>query len=232
MKEFVHKIPGRAEAERYYNYPYEAFKEALVNAVYHKSYEEREPVEVRVYRDRIAILSYPGPMPPLSKDNINNATVASRRYRNRRIGDFLKELHLAEGRSTGFPKIREALKNNGSPEPLFETDNDREYFQVTIRIHSKAKKSIIEKKTGTRLVERLVEGLVENQRKLLWLMSVNPSVSKRELAGKIKISTTAIDKSITALKKKGLLRRVGPDKGGHWEVTEAALKKIKVMIKK
>ncbi len=51
-------------------------------------------------------------------------------------------------------------------------------------------------------------------------MSINPYVSKRELAGKINISTTAIDKSITALKKKGLLRRVGPDKGGHWEVVK------------
>jgi ATP-dependent DNA helicase RecG len=43
-------------------------------------------------------------------------------------------------------------------------------------------------------------------------------MSKKDLSHKIGISTTAIDKNINQLKKKGLLLRVGPDKGGHWEV--------------
>ena len=47
----------------------------------------------------------------------------SRRYRNRRIGEFLKEMHLTEERNTGFRKIRNALCYNGSPEPLFEADD-------------------------------------------------------------------------------------------------------------
>ena len=76
-----------------------------------------------------------------------------------------------------------------------------------------------EKKTiEKRLVEGLVEGLVENQRKMLEIIKSNPSVSKDVLATQIGISTTAIDKNIIQLKKKGLLKRVGPDKGGHWEV--------------
>ena len=61
--------------------------------------------------------------------------VASRNYRNRRIGDFLKELHLTEGRSTGFPKIRQALRKNGSAEPVFETDERNSYFLAHIDIH-------------------------------------------------------------------------------------------------
>ena len=52
----------------------------------------------------------------------------SRRYRNRRIGEFLKELNMTEGRGTGIPKILRAMKANGSPDPRFETDNDRTYF--------------------------------------------------------------------------------------------------------
>ena len=139
IKEFVRKIPGRAEADRFFNYPYAALEEVLVNAVYHRSYEDHEPVEVRVYSDRILVVSYPGPMPPLNKYNINKAVVTPRRYRNRRLGDFLKELHLTEGRSTGFPKIRRALKKNGSPASLFETDDEREYFMAVIKIHPKAR---------------------------------------------------------------------------------------------
>ena len=44
-----------------------------------------------------------------------------RRYRNRQIGEFLKELEMTEGRSTGIPKILKEMAANGSPAPLFET---------------------------------------------------------------------------------------------------------------
>lgn len=69
------------------------------------------------------------------------------------------------------------------------------------------------------MVEGLVEGLVESQKKILELAKQNPRISKAELANKIGISTTAIDKNIETLKQKGLIKRIGPDKGGHWEIT-------------
>ena len=59
----------------------------------------------------------------------------ARPYRNRRIGEFLKELKLTEGRNTGIPKIKRALKNNGSKEPEFETNETRDYFITTIFMH-------------------------------------------------------------------------------------------------
>ncbi len=68
------------------------------------------------------------------------------------------------------------------------------------------------------MVEGLVEGLVESQKEILKLISGNPRISKQELSEKIGISTTAIDKNISKLKQKGLLKRVGPAKGGYWEV--------------
>ncbi|TFH43931.1 MAG: AAA family ATPase [ANME-2 cluster archaeon] len=138
ITESVRKVPGQAEAIRFFNYPYEAIDESLVNAVYHRSYQDDSPVEVRIFPNRIEILSYPGPLPPLNKDNLMNENITVRRYRNRRIGDFFKELHLTEGRSTGFPKIRRALEVNGSPGPTFETDEDRSYFLTTLKAHPEA----------------------------------------------------------------------------------------------
>ena len=67
---------------------------------------------------------------PQQRDEATN-----RRYRNRRIGEFLKELDLAEGRSTGVPKILRAMRNNGSPAPSFETDDDRTWFLVRLPAH-------------------------------------------------------------------------------------------------
>lgn len=109
-----------------------------------RSYEEREPVVVRVYPDKILVMSFPGPVPPLGKDNLNKPIITPPRYRNRRLGDFFKELELTEGRCTGFPKIRRALKANGSPAPIFQTDDDREYFMVTLKINPRAKKMAAE----------------------------------------------------------------------------------------
>lgn len=56
----------------------------------------------------------------------------ARRYRNRRLGDFLKELDLTEGRATGIPTIQKSLRDNGSPKASIETDDDRTYFLMTI----------------------------------------------------------------------------------------------------
>ena len=75
-------------------------------------------------------------------------------------------------------------------------------------------------KLGNGLVEKLVEGLAENQKEILILIAHNPRVSKKAMAQSLGISTTAIDKNLTTLKQKGLLKRIGPDKGGYWEVVE------------
>lgn len=136
IAEKVFKLPNQAEAIRVFNYPYAAIEEALTNAIYHKSYQIPEPVTVRIERDRIIITSVPGPDRSISDDDIKRNRLVSKRYRNRRIGDFLKELHLSEGRNTGVPTMLRALKDNGSMPPIFETDEDRSYFSVTFIIHS------------------------------------------------------------------------------------------------
>ncbi len=59
----------------------------------------------------------------------------SRRSRNRRIGEFLKELEMTEGRSTGIPRLLKAMATNGLPAPLFETDEDRLSFVVRLPHH-------------------------------------------------------------------------------------------------
>jgi len=41
-----------------------------------------------------------------------------------------------------------------------------------------------------------------------------------ELASELGISDRAVKKQIAKLKEQRLLRRIGPDKGGHWEVVE------------
>ena len=135
IREKVVKHKDRAQATRIFNYPFPAIEEALVNAVYHRSYEQREPVEVRVNPDVIEIVSYPGPDASIRMEALNSERIVARRYRNRRIGEFLKELDLTEGRCTGIPTIRAAMAGNGSPPPKFSTDDQRTHFLVELPVH-------------------------------------------------------------------------------------------------
>jgi ATP-dependent DNA helicase RecG len=135
LHETVIKYPDRAEATRVWNFPYAAIEEAVVNAVYHRSYEEREPIEVRISHDELTVLSFPGPDRSIRMEDLKAGRAVSRRYRNRRIGEFLKELEMTEGRSTGIPKILKEMAANGSPAPLFETDDDRLSFVIRLPRH-------------------------------------------------------------------------------------------------
>lgn len=120
IEEKVVKVDGRAEADRFFNYPYNALKEAVVNAVLHKNYKEDVPVEIRIYLDQIQIINFPGPEYYIDMEKFAAGKVRARRYRNPKIGEFFKEIDLSEKKSTGISKILRALKRNGSPLPDFK----------------------------------------------------------------------------------------------------------------
>ena len=113
-------------------------EEAVVNAVYHRGYDVREPVEIRIMHDELVVLSYPGPDRSVRLEQLRVGKAMPRRYRNRRIGEFLKELEFTEGRSTGIPKIIDAMQANGSPPAEFDFDEDHSYFMVRLPVHPAA----------------------------------------------------------------------------------------------
>ena len=55
---------------------------------------------------------------------------------------------------------------------------------------------------------------------ILVLISKNSKISKEQLKIKGKLTKKTVEYNIEKLKQKGLLKRVGPDKGGYWEVIE------------
>lgn len=133
IKKRISKPTDNEKSDKAFNYPYQAFEESVVNALYHRDYQEREPVEITIEPTHIDILSYAGPDRSITAEAIKEAKkLKARRYRNRRLGDFLKELDLTEGRATGIPSIQKALKENGSSAATIQTDDDRTYFLMTI----------------------------------------------------------------------------------------------------
>jgi len=169
-------------------------------------------------------------------DNWGGGYIRSRFYRNRRIGEFLKELDLAEGRNTGIGKIVRAMRENGSPPPEFYNPETRSFMTVILPIHEafKAEAERIsprlamttekgverarEKDLPENLPENLPETLTPSARRVYLKMKQQKGCTYDSLASAIGVTRETIRVSIASLVKHGLIRRVGPDKGGHWEV--------------
>jgi predicted HTH transcriptional regulator len=135
--------------------------------------------------------------------------------RNKEIMRVFRDLEIVEQLGSGIPRI---LKTHGRD--AFEI---RKSFLRVVFYYTKPVPEVQDTSTRTVIPEkssggRLVDGLAESQRLMLELIAENPRISKREMAEKIGISTTAIDKNITALNTRGLLARIGSDKGGYWKL--------------
>ena len=230
ITEKVVKYPDRAEADRFFNFPYAAIEEALANAVYHRAYDEREPIEVRVESDRIEIVSFPGPNRSVTIEGLKSYRVSNRRYRNRRIGDFLKELHLTEGRNTGFKKILNALEANGSPMPEFETDEDRSYFITRFFIHEKfidnadkvtpksRKGAEKEPKRSRKGAEKEPIKGIQRKSEILAYLAEHPTSTQTQIMEKMNITRKQVQKDMMELQKEGALLREGTNRSGRWVV--------------
>ena len=137
----------------------------------------------------------------------------------------MKELDLTEGRNTGFPKIYASMRKNGSPMPVFETDETNSYFKVTLPVHEvfmahepeEAQKST--RKVPEEYQKRLAMMLSPLQKAILAYLNDNPTAGRRELSEVIAdLTESKAQYHLRKLQKEGALVRVGADRGGHWEV--------------
>ena len=121
ISEMVVKYPDRAEADRFFNYPYIAVKEALVNAVCQKAYDIDKPITISVDYEKIEILSYPGLNKPVSLSSLMLR-------RNPRRSELLGRIHGFENESMSDDIICKAMHFNGSPRPECKTDYKKNCF--------------------------------------------------------------------------------------------------------
>jgi len=214
IKEAVSKVPGRMEAKRYFNYPYEALEEIVCNAFYHRDYREHEPVNIVIEPDFISVSNVGGPDRAVKMEDFESGTPKPRRYRNRRLGDFLKELDLTEGKSTGITTVRAKLKSNGSPAAIYEFDEERTYFSATVKIHPEFPRD-----TESPNVPHDVPHDVphENPRltAILDMISADKTITREQMAANLNVSKKTIGRDLKSLAE--IVRYVGSGDKGHWE---------------
>ncbi|MCE1169393.1 MAG: hypothetical protein LWX70_15000 [Sphingobacteriia bacterium] len=203
IKQYTNKSSTKSEVDKFFNYPYQALEEIVVNSLYHRSYENPTPNEIRIYKSfkkgvinaaeiedsrRIEVLSYPGPLPPIDEKALMLLKVTARNYRNIKLGDWLKNLRLAEKYATGIPTIVDSLLINGSPAPILSTDEARSFFLAIIRINENTPIEVDENITE---IERIP--LSDNQQKILEKLLEEPSLEGEILQDLTAEAKTDID---------------------------------------
>ena len=179
--------------------PIKAVREAIVNSLCHRDFADSGDNEIGIYKNRIEIYN-PGQFPfDYSPEDFIKGKEKSI-PRNPLIADVFYMTRDVEQWGSGLKRISDECKAAG-----IKVSFEKIKSGFLVAFHRPAIKTNVKitgKVSGRGLVERLVEGLVENQKNMLGLMRMNPNISKQELSNKIGISTTAIDKNITQLKKK------------------------------
>lgn len=218
IEEKVTKVDYQMEAIRRYSYPYQALEEAVVNTFYHRDYQSYQAIIIEIEPDCVRIISYPGIDRSISQKTIaEGERFKSRYYRNKRLGEFLKELDLTEGKSTGIPTIQEELRDNGSPKATFETDDERRAVTVEIPIHPDFLIEHSEPQNGPQNEPQNTNSVEDV---ILQLIRMNKHVTREEMASQMEVSLSTVKRAINKLKASGIIEYEGPSKGGYWIIKQ------------
>ncbi|HKP95287.1 MAG TPA: ATP-binding protein [Fibrobacteria bacterium] len=190
--------------------PPEALREILLNAVMHRDYTDPGGfVAIAVFDDRIEIRSAGSFPPGISVDMLSGPHLS--KQRNPLIADAFHRTGDVEIWGRGTNRVIEACRKYGITPPLFEEKQG--WVVVTFRAPILAAGV---KKGSEKTREKTRESARE---KILGAIRENPSTTTAELAKAIKLSAKGVEWHLKKMKIEGVLKRIGPDKGGRWELS-------------
>ena len=190
--------------EDVYEVPMTALREAIVNAVVHRSYVGRDTVTVTILDDRIEVES-PGSL----LIRVEQLGTGLYRTRNEVLARFLRDAGVCEIRGTGILRMREACRAQGLREPLIEEVED--HVRVTFFKESSRDR---------------IPALGMQERRMLEMMSMDPGITQGDLAESLGVSKAYIAKMIRHSKDRGVLVRDETVRKGGWSVDTDLLNRM------
>lgn len=183
----------------------DAYREAIINAFLHNNWIDLNEPAITIYSNRIEILS----RGRLAKGQSIEGFYAGKSVPvNKKLADIFLQLHISERTGRGVPRIVESYG-----EHVFDfSSND---ITVTIPFN---RINILERgdKRGNKRGDK--KPLNENQKKVLKAIIDNPSITKPQIASRLSIGKSTVDRSLEVLKNNNLIERVGSNKTGYWKI--------------
>ena len=187
-----------------------AMREAIINAFCHRDYHDPDYVQIAIFKDRVEIRN-PGKLyGGLTIEKIRKGNVSQRR--NPLIAELLRRIQMVEtwGRGMRLILAEEPTVQFSEVAHLFIASFSRPSFNGGKE--GSAREGAIDKTPG--------ETPGKTPGKIIELLKANPGLTIPELAEHIGKSESAVERAVKKLRVTGQLKRVGPAKGGHWEVVK------------
>lgn len=188
---------------------HKAVREAFTNSIIHADLlMESGVLRIEKHDDKL-VFRNPGllrlPLQQIYEGGVSFA-------RNPKIQNMLRMVGYGENLGSGFPKIISAWKEAGWGDPILENKIELDEVSLTLPVVSSPSKTNDSDKKSNKKSSKKNESVV------FVMISNNPTISLSEIHEESQLSISGVRKVIERLKNKGLIRRVGPDKGGYWEV--------------
>ena len=200
-----------------YPVPEGALREVLLNAVIHRDYAIGAPIQIRVYGNRLRIWN-PGELPDSWSVKKLLAQHPSRPFNPTIANTFFRAGEI-EAWGRGIRHVFDACRKAKTPKPLIQVEPGEFCFEFPFSPAYLANISL-GNATPKMSEEMSVEMSVEMSERILDVLRANPRLALAEVAGRIDKSVRTVERATTRLVREGRLRRVGPRKGGYWEVLE------------
>ena len=198
------------------NYPFKALRELMMNAVMHRDYQSNMPVRLYQYDRHIEVMNPGGLYGQARPENFPNVND----YRNSVVAEMMRTLNYVNMFNHGVREVQDQLHENENPPAKFNVDY-LTAFSVIVR-ESDDDVLVDNVRVGDLGDKTTQKSREKSREKILRIITKNQNVTIAELSEEMGISIKAVEKHIKNLKNEKILRRVGPDKGGHWEVVSSA----------
>lgn len=195
--------------------PEDAFREALFNAIIHRNYAG-PAIQLKVWRDRLELWN-DGPLPIGFTEEDLHAPHSSH-PRNKNIASVFYRAGFIEAWGRGINKITKGFTAAKLPVPIFTSHCGGVLTTVMRPIADRGIESGEKPDEGNHTENHTENHTVNTCNTILEIIGNDPYVTIARLCALTGKSRPTINEHIANLKAKNRIRRIGPDKGGHWEV--------------
>jgi len=206
-------ITGEPQHTERLDYPLDAIREVVVNMIVHRDYRDSSASIIKIFDDRIEFYN-PGKL----FDGLTVKELLSGKYlsrsRNKLVAKAFKEVGMIERYGSGIMRVCKICKEYGVKKPEFiEAFGGFQVILYNERIGESKGKS-----KGEKVGEKVGESKGESKGEIIEMIKGKPKVTVEEIAKELNMSLSGVEKNIRQLKKLGIIKRIGPNKGGYWEV--------------
>lgn len=209
-----------------FEYPLDALRELVLNAIIHRKYNSHVDIQIKIFDNKITIFNPGNLYGNITIDDLNRDDYQAS-ARNKLIVEAFYLTGDIEKYGTGYQRIRKAISTYPTMKFIYREAQDGYLAELTYELQKNKQNETEDIGENNNLITKDVEKGKKRARKgqekgkeIIELMTANQYVSMNDLSLLIGVSIKSIRTEIDRLKQAGIITRIGPDKGGYWQVNK------------